>query len=102
IHREAAATISTGPCGCGALDLHLASSGWLFQAAEALASALVAVAGGHDSHPHLVVEVLVDHGPEDDVGVGMGGLGNRLGGLVDVPQGEVRAAGDREQDRARA
>ncbi len=32
----------------------------------------------------------------------MGGLGHGLGGLVDLPQGEVAAARDREQDRPRA
>src|SRR5829696_10503252 len=34
----------------------------------------VAVAGGHDGDPHLVVDLLVDHGTEDDVGVRVGGL----------------------------
>src|SRR4051794_13464095 len=62
----------------------------------------VAVAGGHDGDPDLVVDLLVDHGAEDDVGVRVRGLRHRLGGLVDLPQGEVPAAGDREQDRAGA
>src|SRR5579884_1707813 len=44
----------------------------------------VAVAGGHDRYPDLVVELLVDHGAEDDVGVRMGRLGHRLGRLVDL------------------
>src|SRR4051794_14182512 len=44
------------------------------------------VARGHDRHPHLVLELLVDHGAEDDVRVGMCGLLDLAGGLVDLPQ----------------
>ena len=39
----------------------------------------VGVAGGHHRHPHLVVELVVDHGAEDDVGLGVGRLGHGLG-----------------------
>src|SRR6185312_13557636 len=60
----------------------------------------VAVAGGHDRHPHLVLDLVVDHGPEDDVRVRVRRLGNRLRRLVDLPQREVAAARDRQQDRA--
>src|SRR5215207_259587 len=62
----------------------------------------VAVAGGHDRDPHLVVDLVVDHGAEDDVRVRVRRLGHRLRGLVDLPEREVAAAGDREQDRARS
>src|SRR4051812_10317753 len=62
----------------------------------------VAVAGRHHSHPDLVADLLVDHRAEDDVGVRVRGLRDRLGGLVDLPQGQVRPAGHRQQDRARA
>ena len=65
------------------------------------APALLAEPRRHDRHPNLVVELLVDHRTEDDVRVGVSGIGDRLGGLVDLPQREVRAAGDRQQDRAR-
>src|SRR5215207_5468060 len=61
----------------------------------------VAVAGGHDRDPHLVVDLVVDHGAEDDVRVRVRRLGHRLRGLVDLPEREVAAAGDREQNRAR-
>src|SRR3954452_5643000 len=61
----------------------------------------VAVAGGHDGHPHLVLDLVVDHGAEDDVRVRVRRLGHRFRRLVDLPQGEVAAAGDRQQDRAR-
>ena len=59
-------------------------------------------AGGDDGDPDLVGELLVDVGAEDDVGVGVGGLADHLGGLGDLDQREVGAAGDREQDRAGA
>src|SRR5436305_10472037 len=36
------------------------------------------VAGGDDGHPHLVVELLVEHRSEDDVRVGVRGLRDRL------------------------
>src|SRR4051812_42684126 len=60
------------------------------------------VARGHDRHPHLVLELLVDHGAEDDVRVGMCGLLDLPGGLVDLPQRQVAPTGDRQQDRLRA
>src|SRR5918998_1125257 len=60
---------------------------------------LVAVAGRDDGHPHLVLgELLVDHRAEDDVGVRMGGVRDGLRRLVDLPQRQVAAAGDRQQD----
>src|SRR4051812_42176489 len=56
-------------------------------AAVRAAAAGIAVARRHDRHPHLIVgELLVDHRAEDDVRVGVGGIGDRLGGLVDLPQ----------------
>src|ERR1035437_9714480 len=102
---EAAATLAglraRWPRGAGAaLDPDLA--GGLAEALDALAPALVAVAGGHDGDPHLVVELLVDHRTEDEVGVRVRRHRDGLGGLVDLPQRQVHAAGDRQQDRARA
>src|SRR5215212_3290294 len=47
--------------------------------------------------PDLVPEGVVDHGPEDDVGVGVGGRSDHLGGLVDLEQAQVGAAGDVEE-----
>src|SRR5215212_2162302 len=63
--------------------------------------ALVAVARRDDGDPHLVLELVVEHRPEDDVRIGVGRLLNGLRRLVDLPQGEVPAAGDRQQNRAR-
>ena len=54
--------------------------------------------GGDDGDPHLVAEGVVDDGAEDDVGLGVGRLGDQAGGLVDLEQAEVGAAGDRQQD----
>src|SRR5215218_167851 len=57
-----------------------------------------AVEPGRDHRdPDLVAEGVVDHRPEDDVGVGVGGRGDHLGGLVDLEQAQVGAAGDVEQ-----
>src|SRR3954453_5653487 len=54
-------------------------------------------AGGDDGHPDLVAHLLVDVGAEDDVGVGVGGLADHLGGLGDLDQREVGAARNREE-----
>src|SRR4051812_10664765 len=43
--------------------------------------ARLVVARGHDGHPDLVLELLVDHGAEDDVGVRVRGLLHLAGGL---------------------
>src|SRR5205085_1538703 len=59
-------------------------------------------AGGDDRDAHLVTHGVVDDGTEDDVGVGVGDAVDDLGGLVDLEQPEVAAAGDRQQDAARA
>ena len=59
-------------------------------------------AGRDDGDPDLVAERVVDHGAEDDVGLGVHGLGDQRGRLVDLEQPEVRAAGDREQHAVRA
>ncbi len=58
--------------------------------------------GGHHRDPHLVTEGVVDDRAEDDVGVGVGGLGDELAGLVDLVEREVGRAGDAEQDAAGA
>ena len=62
----------------------------------------VAVARGHDGDPHLLLELLVDHGAEDDVRLGVRGVGDGLRRLVDLPQRQVAPARDRQQDRLRA
>src|SRR5215212_9684374 len=57
-----------------------------------------AVEPGRDHRdPDLVPQGVVDHGPEDDVGVGVGGRGDDLGGLVDLEQAQVGPARDVEQ-----
>ena len=66
------------------------------------AAAAVIEAGGDHGHPDLVAQRVVDHGAEDDVGVGVGGALDDLGRLVDLEQAEVVAAGDVEQDAGRA
>src|ERR1700733_4594243 len=38
----------------------------------------VVVSGGHDRDPDLILDLLVQHRPEDDVGLGVRGLGHRL------------------------
>src|SRR6266545_1529705 len=56
--------------------------------------------GGDHRDADLVAEGVVDHRAEDDVGVGVRGRGDHLGGLVDLEQAEVGAAGDVEQHAA--
>ena len=58
--------------------------------------------GRDDGDPHLALEALVDRRAEDDVRVVGRGLAHRLGRLVHLVEREVVAAGDREQDAARA
>jgi hypothetical protein len=57
----------------------------------------VVEAGRDHGHPDLLGHVLVDAGAEDDVGVGVSGLADDLGGLGGLDQGEVGAAGNREE-----
>src|SRR5437879_11863201 len=65
--------------------------------------ALVAVeARGDDGEPDLVTERVVDHRAEDDVRVGMRGLTDDLGRLVELEQPEIRRTADVEQDSPRA
>ena len=59
-------------------------------------------AGGDDGDRHGAGAPLVDHGAEDDVGVVVGRVGDDARGLVDLVEREIRAAGDVEQDAARA
>jgi hypothetical protein len=54
-------------------------------------------AGGDDGDPHLVTEGVVDDRTEDDVGLGVRGVGDQLRRLVDLEQAEVAATGDVEQ-----
>src|SRR5215212_9913010 len=59
-------------------------------------------ARGLHRHPDLVLELLVDHRAEDDVGVGVRGLGHGLRRLVHLVEREVATARDRQEDRMRA
>ena len=52
----------------------------------------VSVAGGDDRHPALLVDLVVDHRAEDDVGARVSSLGDGPGRLVDLPQREVATA----------
>ena len=53
--------------------------------------------GRDDGDPHLVAERVVDDRAEDDVGLGVRGLLDQAGRLVDLEQAEVGAALDGEQ-----
>src|SRR5829696_134903 len=55
-------------------------------------------AGRDHGDPNRVFQLVVHHGAEDDVGLRVGGLLDDLGGLVDLEEAEVPAAGDVEQD----
>jgi hypothetical protein len=59
-------------------------------------------AGRDDGDTHLITQRRVDDGAEDDVAVGVGRAADDLGGLVDLEEPEVVAAGDVEQDAAGA
>ena len=60
---------------------------------------LAAVEAGRDDRDHdLVAEPLVEARAEDDVGLRVGGLLDRLGGLLDLEQRQGRRAGDVPQD----
>ena len=61
-----------------------------------------AEAGRDHGHPDLAGEAVVDRGAEDDVRVVGRRRSHHLGGLVDLVEREVVAAGDREQDSLRA
>src|SRR5438067_9762856 len=53
--------------------------------------------GRDDADFHIVADALVDHRPEDDVRLRIGGRMDDLGRLVHLEQREVGAAGDREE-----
>jgi hypothetical protein len=59
-------------------------------------------AGRDDGDAHLVAEGVVDDRTEDDVGLGVRGLLDQAGGLVDLEEAEVAAALDGEQHAVRA
>ena len=50
------------------------------------AAALGAEAGGDHRHPHLVLQLVVDHRAEDDVRVLVGRAGDHLGRLVHLEE----------------
>src|SRR5919109_1715183 len=54
-------------------------------------------AGGDDRHAALVTEGVVDHGAEDDVGIGVSHPGDGFGRPVYLVQGQIRRAGDGQQ-----
>src|SRR5436190_4005260 len=85
----------------GALALvhhHVASLRSLALAIEQAApGATLVEPRGDDSHADLVAERVVDHRTEDDVGVAGRGALDDLGGLVDLEQPQVGAAGDVQQ-----
>ncbi|GJE43641.1 hypothetical protein AEGHOMDF_2820 [Methylobacterium soli] len=58
-------------------------------------------AGGDDRDADDAVEALVEGGAQDDVGVRIDLLSDARGGLVELVQGEVVAARDRDQQAAR-
>ena len=47
---------------------------------------------------HLVAQGLVDNGTEDDVGLGVDGIGDNVGGVADLLDAQVLGAGDGKQD----
>src|SRR5438445_7732999 len=59
-------------------------------------------AGGNDGDADDAVERFVEGGADDDVGILVDFLANPGGGLVDFEQGQVLAAGDRDQQAAGA
>src|SRR5690606_24147875 len=54
-------------------------------------------AGGDHGHAYLVAERVVDHRPEDDVGLRVGRVSDQLRRVVDLEQAEVGAARDGQQ-----
>ena len=59
-------------------------------------------AGGDDGDADHAIEGLVEGGADDDVGVLVDFLADTGGGFVDLEQGQVLAAGDRDQQAAGA
>ncbi len=55
-----------------------------------------------DGHVHLTLVLVLDHGPEDDVGAGVGQRCHHLGHAVDLLQRQVLAARDVVHDARRA
>src|SRR3954463_12436320 len=68
---------------------------------ESAAAPLVEARCDHGDS-HLVGQALVDDGAEDDVGVVVGSALDDLGGLVDLEEAEVPAAGDVQRDAGAA
>ena len=78
---------------------------WIWPSARssvALQRRAAVEAGGDDGDPHLVAEGVVDDGAEDDVGLGVRGLLDQPGRLVDLEQAEVASRpGSRAARRGR-
>ena len=62
------------------------------------AAPLRAEPGGDHGHPHLVLELVVDHRAEDHVRVLVGSTRHYLGRLVDLEEPEVGGTADVEED----
>ena len=58
-------------------------------------------AGRHHGQPHAAVHAVVEGRAEDDIGLGVDFVADSVGGLVDLEQCQVHAAGDIDQDTAR-
>src|SRR5437667_4306178 len=70
-------------------------------AKDSLLRALEAETRRDHRYPALTGEAFVDRGAEDDVRVVRRGRTDHLGGLVDLVERQIVAAGDREQDALR-
>ena len=57
----------------------------------------VGEARSDDGDTHLVAQGLVDNGTEDDVGLGIDGIGDNVGGVADLLDAQVLGTGDGEQ-----
>ena len=58
-------------------------------------------AGGHNGDAHLIAQALIKGSTPDDVGIGMGALGDHAGSGLDILQTNVGAGGDVDDDAAR-
>jgi hypothetical protein len=55
-----------------------------------------------DGDTNFLGEVGIDHRSENDVGVGVSGFVNQTARIVNLGQGQIRTAGDVDQDAGRA
>ena len=57
----------------------------------------VGEARSDDGDTHLIAQGLVDNGTEDDVGLGVDGVGDNVGGVADLLDAQVLGTGDGKQ-----